>query len=286
MNTHDPRTHIAISADAVPIHYDVYGTGLPALVFVHGWLCDRSYWESQVQHFAQQYQVVTIDLAGHGASGHDRNQWTVPAFGQDIVAVVEQMGLQQVVLIGHSMGARWIVEAARRLPASVIGLVGLDNWVNVARILTPEKVAEKLAPFRSNFEEAVLRQAPSWFTPAADPNLVTRVVSATSAAPAYIAISAAEESWGSDRILQEGLREVHIQKIAINARPMEAEAAQLYGIEVAMMSNVGHFMMMEDPQTFNRLLDEAVRKCLHRREHRKASSPMVGRFSGLADDAI
>jgi pimeloyl-ACP methyl ester carboxylesterase len=42
------------------------------------------------------------------------------------------------------------------------------------------------------------------------------------------------------------------------------EAAQRYGIEVLLTtSGVGHFVMLEEPQTFNRLLDEAVQKCLH-----------------------
>jgi hypothetical protein len=44
------------------------------------------------------------------------------------------------------------------------------------------------------------------------------------------------------------------------------EAAHRYGIEVMQMSGVGHFVMLEEPQTFNRLLDEAVQKCLHARE--------------------
>jgi pimeloyl-ACP methyl ester carboxylesterase len=63
---------LAISADGVPIHYEVHGTGLPALVFVHGWTCDRSYWGRQIGHFARKYQVVAVDLAGHGESGLDR----------------------------------------------------------------------------------------------------------------------------------------------------------------------------------------------------------------------
>jgi pimeloyl-ACP methyl ester carboxylesterase len=50
----------------------------------------------------------------------------VAAFGQDIVAVVAQQGLEQVVLIGHSMAGQWIVEAARHLPRAVIGVVGVD----------------------------------------------------------------------------------------------------------------------------------------------------------------
>jgi pimeloyl-ACP methyl ester carboxylesterase len=98
------HSHIALSADGVPIHYDVQGTGALALVFVHGWCCDRHSWDRQVDAFAPSYTVVRLDLAGHGASGQARTQWTMAAFGQDVVAVVEQLRLVQVVLIGHSMG--------------------------------------------------------------------------------------------------------------------------------------------------------------------------------------
>ena len=116
---------IAISADGVEIHYEVLGEKEPALVFIHGWCCDRGYWQQQVSHFASQYTVVTVDLAGHGASGTNRKAWTMPAFGQDVTAVIEQLGLTQCILIGHSMGGPVIVEAARQMPARVIGLIGL-----------------------------------------------------------------------------------------------------------------------------------------------------------------
>src|SRR5687768_8549381 len=100
------QSHVAISADGVPIHYDVQGNGATALVFVHGWCCHRRFWDRQVEHFASHYTVVSIDVGGHGASGRDRTQWIVSAFGQDIVAVVAQRGLEQVVLIGHSMAGQ------------------------------------------------------------------------------------------------------------------------------------------------------------------------------------
>jgi pimeloyl-ACP methyl ester carboxylesterase len=259
------QEHVAISTDGVPIHYDVQGTGVPALVFVHGWCCDRHYWDGQRDYFAPRYTVVCLDLAGHGASGHDRTQWTVPAFGQDIVAVVAQLGLEQVVLIGHSLGGRWIVEAARRLPSAVMGLVSLDTWADVEQIQTPAQVVARLEPFRGNFVEAMRTFVRDRFLPTSEPTLVEHVVAGMSAAPPHIAIDVLEESGRSDRMLQEGLQEVTAPKMAINARSTNMEAAQRYGIEVAQMSGVGHFMMMEDPQTFNRLLDEAVQKCIHAR---------------------
>ncbi len=236
-------------------------------MFVHGWCCDRRSWDRQVDSFAPHYTVVGLDLAGHGASGQGRTQWTMAAFGQDVVAVVEHLRLEQVVLIGHSMGGPVIIEAARRLPTAVIGLVGVDTWQNAGQLRTPAQVAESLVPLRANFVEAIRAVARNVFVPTSDPTVVEHVVAAMSAVPPHIGIGAAEAFRGHDRKLQEGLQEVTAPKIAINSRyrPTNLEAAQRYGIEVMLMSGVGHFVMLEDPQTFNRLLNEAVQKCLHAR---------------------
>jgi pimeloyl-ACP methyl ester carboxylesterase len=135
------QSRVALSSDGVPIHYDVQGSGPIALVFVHGWCCNRGYWAAQVDHFATRNTVVNIDLAGHGASGRERARWTMSAFGLDVVAVIEHLELQQVVMVGHSMGGVAIVEAACRLPDSVIGLVGVDTWRNLEQVRTPAQVA-------------------------------------------------------------------------------------------------------------------------------------------------
>jgi pimeloyl-ACP methyl ester carboxylesterase len=260
------QSNIAISADGVPIHYDMQGNGTAALVFVHGWCCDRHYWDRQVRHFVPQHTVVTLDLAGHGASGQARTQWTMEAFGQDVIAVVEQLGLEQVVLIGHAMSGAVIVEAARHLPTAVIGVVGVDTWRGVEQPRTPAQVAELLAPLRASFVEATRTFVRSMFVPTLEPALVEHVVAAMSVTPPHIGISAAEEFWSHDRKLQTGLQAVKVPKIAINSETWRAtniEAARRYGIEVVLMSGVGHFVMMEDPQTFNRLLDEAVKNFIH-----------------------
>jgi len=254
------QCHIALSPDGVPIHYDVQGSGKIALVFVHGWCCNRGHWAGQVDHFAPDYTLVCIDLAGHGASGRDRARQTMSAFGQDVVAVVEQLGLEQVVLIGHSMGGLVIVEAAHRLPTAVIGLVGVDTWRNVEQIRTPDQITEMVAPLRANFKEAAGAFVRARFVAASDPTLVERVVAAMSAAPPNIAIGAAEAICEYDRHLQAGLQGVNVPKITINARPTNLAASQRLGIAVMQVSGLGHFVMMEDPQTFNRLLGEALQK--------------------------
>jgi pimeloyl-ACP methyl ester carboxylesterase len=248
------------SADGISIAFRVFGRGQPALVFVHGWCCDQSYWDAQVDHFAQQYTVVTIDLAGHGESGLGRESWTMEAFGEDVVAVVRKLHLDQVVLIGHSMGGHVIVEAARRMPSCVIGLVGADTFSDVERRLTREEFDEEFASIRASFSEATRELVRSMFAPTADSILVERIAADMSEAPPEIGLRAVEEATRHD--LARALEEVQapIRCISSDGGTMDIEAAQRHtsSFEVVYMSRVGHFVMIEDPETFNRLLAEIV----------------------------
>jgi pimeloyl-ACP methyl ester carboxylesterase len=262
------KKDVVVSADGVPIHYQVCGEGTPALVLVHGWCCDRSYWERQVGQFAHQYKVVTVDLAGHGESGLGRKAWTMAAFGEDVVAVVKKVGLEQVVLIGHSMGGHVIVEATRRMPERVVGLVGVDAFKKLDLTRTQKQIDDFLVPFRANFAETirnVVRKV--MFVPTSDTALVEKIVADMSGAPPEVGIGTLQELFSHGSRLRETLQEVKMPIITINSdfEPTNVEAAGRYGIEIAFMSGVGHFVMMEDPETFSHLLDEAVKKLVRSR---------------------
>lgn len=60
------------SSDGVEIAFEAKGSGDIALVFIHGWSCDKSYWRNQINELSKSYKIVTIDLAGHGESGLNR----------------------------------------------------------------------------------------------------------------------------------------------------------------------------------------------------------------------
>jgi len=252
-------TSPATSTDGVEIHYEVHGTGTPALVFVHGWSCDQSYWKKQIDYFSQQYSVVTIDLAGHGDSGLNRNDWTMANFGEDVAAVVSELDLSQVILIGHSMGGPVIVEAAHRMPDRVIGLVGVDTFKDLDFVRTPEEVESILQPFIENFAEVTQGFVKSgMFVATSDSSLVTQIASDMAAAPPDIAVAAGRDLnlWRAS----ERLAEIKAPMKLINSDkgPTNKEAAERYEIDVLLMSGVGHFVMIEDADGFNRLLTEVI----------------------------
>ena len=90
-----------IAPSGVTISYETAGRGDPPIVFVHGWSCDRSYWAAQAEHFSKTHCVISVDLAGHGQSGLQREDWSVAAFGADVAAVLDALDLHEAVLVGH-----------------------------------------------------------------------------------------------------------------------------------------------------------------------------------------
>ena len=255
-----PMRGVARSRDGIPLAFEAHGAGTPTLVFVHGWSCDRSYWRGQVRPLAVRYQVVAVDLAGHGGSGGGRRAWTMAGFGEDVVAVVEQLGLGAVVLIGHSMGGDVIVEAALRLGDRVVGLVWVDTYSTLGEPDTDEELEAFLAPFREDFAGATRALVGRLFTPDADPELVEWVAADMSAAPPEIAIDALGHAVGNEPGILAALGELTPPVVAINpdAWPTDPEALGRHGVKLVLLPGVGHFLMMEDPDRFNRLLGEVV----------------------------
>jgi pimeloyl-ACP methyl ester carboxylesterase len=247
------------AADGVDIRYEVGGRGEPTLVFVHGWSCDRSYWRAQVDHFAASHRVVAIDLGGHGESGLGRSDWTIASFAGDVRVVVEALGLRKVVLVGHSMGGAVVAEAARLMPDRVVAVIPVDSFVSVT---PPEEKEGFIAPFRQDFRkttEMIVRQY--MFTPRSDPQRVERIVADMTAAPPAVGISAMESYLRYDEGAGLAAAKAPVRLINSDLTPTDLAAWRKHKPDVglAVMPGVGHFLMIEDAEEFNRLLGRAVR---------------------------
>ncbi|UCD93445.1 MAG: alpha/beta hydrolase [Candidatus Zixiibacteriota bacterium] len=253
-------TDSTYSADSAMIHYDVRGSGDRALVFVHCWCCDRTYWEAQVDEFADRYKVVTIDLAGHGSSGLNRDEWTMEAYGEDVAAVVKGLKLEEVILIGHSMGGRVIVEAARRLPGKVAALVGVDTYQSLTAEYGQEAIDGFLQPFRDDFKSYTEEYVQHIFAPEADSSLIEWVSEDMAQAPAEIGIESMESILKYD--YRPALSEMRIPILSIsgdlNETDIEGNRSVTDLFRVKVIPATGHFPHMERPAEFNRLLQETI----------------------------
>ena len=92
------------TAPGISIHYIDEGQGTPVL-FVPGWGFSLDAFEKQVEYFSKDYRVICIDPRAHGRSTITDLGYDHMSHAQDIVNLIEQLGLRDVVLVGWSFGA-------------------------------------------------------------------------------------------------------------------------------------------------------------------------------------
>lgn len=94
-----------LDRDGVRVRYDAVGTG-PAILFTHGFAASSAMFGPQVRALAAGYTIVTWDLRGHGDSAYpaDPAAYSVPLVIADMVALLDSLGIERAVLVGHSVG--------------------------------------------------------------------------------------------------------------------------------------------------------------------------------------
>jgi pimeloyl-ACP methyl ester carboxylesterase len=254
----------ARSFDGERIAYNATGKGDVTLLFVHGWSCDSGYWREQVPYFSKKYKVVTIDLAGHGESGHSRKIYSVDSYGQDVKAVMEALDAKKVILIGHSMGGEITVEAARLEPGRVIGIIGADSLHNVEEDINEADVKKMADGIDRDFKQWMRKFVGEMLGKDMKPELKKWIIDDMSSAPSDIAINTFEQYVDKlrDRKIAKEFKEIKAPVRCVNADlwPMNPEGNRKYmkSFDVKIMKGAGHFVMLERPEEFNKLLEQSI----------------------------
>ena len=245
------------SADGVPIRYHVTGGGPLAVVLVHCWSCNSTIWQDTVAHLAGRYLVVTLDLAGHGESGVKRAAWTIPAFAEDVRAVVTALHLERVVLVGHSMGGYVVTEAARRMPERVVGIVPVDTLQDVAAKWDEAKFAAFVDGFRKDFKGAVRGLVSQIVAKTSDPALVDRMSELMGSAHPDIGVAAmlGLHDYDVTAALEEIKAPIHSINGDLLPTNLEGNRAFAPRFDADILPGCGHFPMFEATEAFERHLD-------------------------------
>jgi pimeloyl-ACP methyl ester carboxylesterase len=250
----------AASVEGVPIHSTVRGIGPKTIVFVHGWTCDESSWRYQVPFFKKNYRVITLDLPGHGKSGSPKSApLTMELFAQAIEAVRVEAKAGKIVLVGHSMGTPVIRQYARLYPSNVAALVPVDGVLHLSgspNAPNPDRM--KGAEGLKN-RETMIR---GMFGQSAAPALQAHILKMMLAAPeatAYQAMAAtfAGPNWTEDSF--------PVPAIGIYADHSAADDPEYFkkifpNGSTVEVPGTGHFVMMEKPKEFNKLLADFLPK--------------------------
>jgi non-heme chloroperoxidase len=135
------------TGEEISIAYSDYGKGQP-VVFIHGWPSSREMWEYQLADTVNAgYRVVKYDRRGFGKSSKPWNGYDYDTLAADLNEIIEQVGLQKVILVGFSMGGGEVVKYIANYGQGRIARVALISTVLPYLLKTtdnPEGVDKKI----------------------------------------------------------------------------------------------------------------------------------------------
>ena len=249
--------------DGSRIPYEVAGNpdADVTVVFVHCWMCDRSFWDRQLPALADRYRTVTLDLPGHGEAPAERDIWTVAAYGEDVAGLIGELGLTDVVLIGHSMGGPVCLRTAALVPDKVLGIVAVDTLHDAEFEFDSEQVQGFIQAFESDFVATCEQFVRGMITEDEVEEILAHVQAAgcdTSRSEVGIALmrdysSIEWPSWFSDAgvpIRAINATEPNQTRVDVNQKYADFDAELIDG--------VGHYLHMTRPERFNELMLDAI----------------------------
>ena len=256
-----------VTSDGSRVHYESYGKGQEAVVFVHGWTCDLTFWRGQAPVY-EKHRALLVDLPGHGQSEKPEVAYTQERFARAIDAAMRDAGVTRAVLVGHSMGGPVALTFLRLFPARAKALVLVDAYVPEAPKDDAERAAQKarMEPFLRSFTEPAYRETQRKMiegmfsaktTTAQREEIRTKMMTA----PQHVMASAIQGMFALEAPKAGETAGLPVMAImsASQVRPgFEARLRTVFPNlrKYEAWEGSGHFLMMESAERFNRALEE------------------------------
>jgi len=256
-----------ISNNGLHLHYESYGKGLP-LLLIHGLGSSSKDWELQIADFSRHYQVITVDLRGHGQSDKPPGPYNVSMFVDDIIYLLKSLELPSAHVVGISLGGMVALQLAVNAPEIVRSLVVVNScpaviprtivdqiklWVRIALIQTigirntTFIISKKLFP---KPEQSLLRKT-----------LIERW--STNDKRAYLHSYRSIMGWS----VLDRLDAINCPTLIISGDrdyiPMNIKrecVSQIKNAELQVISDSGHATPVDQPAQFNKVLIEFLLK--------------------------
>jgi pimeloyl-ACP methyl ester carboxylesterase len=252
--------------NGITVGYDDRGTGLP-IVFLHAFPLNRTMWAQQQAALGQRFRTISIDLRGHGESDAPFWRYSLEQYALDVKEVLARLGIARALFVGLSMGGYLEFTLYRLYPELILGLVFADTRAEADK---PEQTQWRfnLAQQTGAIGPAavIADMLPKLLAPKTyerDPDLVERVRSIQAAAPVPGIIgdlmAMAERPDSTDL-----LSSIRIPTLVIVGHddvlttPADAEriAKGIPGAKLVIIPDAGHLSNMEQPDLFNRAVEE------------------------------
>jgi pimeloyl-ACP methyl ester carboxylesterase len=246
------------------------------ILFVHGWSQCHLYWSRQIESsLAEEFRLVAFDLRGHGMSDaplEEEHYTDADLWADDVQAIIDELGVDRPVLVGHSYGGYVICDYVRAHGQEEIGAI---DFVGAATTATEEAFGTLIGPgFLDHFEGAstddlptnigairgLLRDLPAKPLPR---EAFERALGWNMVVPARIRGNLFAREIDSDDVLQGLTVPVLVTHGRADTAVLPAMAEHVLEVcptaEASWYDGVGHLSNLEEPERFNRELGELAR---------------------------
>lgn len=246
-------TRVAGPAGALAI--DDGGRGGLPVVFLHSGAGNSTHWTAQLEHLRSTRRAVAIDLRGHGQSEPPRTgDYSIAGMAGDVAAVADTLKLDRFVLVGHSMGGGVALAYAGAHPERVAGLFLVDP-IGDGKQIPPAEAKATLDGLASNYDST----SQGYWTSIAGPDSAVRerLLADLRATPRETVVGTFQDLVRFDP--DSALDRYRGPKLSI-ITPYNDGPFSLHrlgkGFPHGMVEGTGHWIQLDKPEEFNRLLDE------------------------------
>ncbi|PDW04654.1 alpha/beta fold hydrolase [Candidatus Viridilinea mediisalina] len=241
------------------VHYEVLGRGRP-VVFLHGWLGSWRYWFPTMEVVAKHFRTYSFDFWGFGESRRKQTQESIQAYSDQITRFLDELGIERVILVGHSMGGMVALKTALSYPERICAVATVGAPINGDSLSWLLKLTDR--PF---FADAfarmpwLRRQLFRFFLGVANDLAVGEMIDDSVKSTANTLRYAVSSMWRTD--LSPELFRLSVPALIVHGGRddvVNPNQADLFThnpkAEVVMMPRSRHFPFLEEPALFNDVL--------------------------------
>jgi pimeloyl-ACP methyl ester carboxylesterase len=247
-----------IKGPAGALSVDDAGRGGIPVVFLHSIAGNSAHWNAALEHVRKTRRAVAIDLRAHGHSDSPRNRdYSIAGMVSDVEALVDTLDLRKFVLVGHSMGGGVALTYAGERPDRIAGLLLLDPIGDSAQIPEAE-VKAFLDGLESNYDSVIQ----NYWTQIAGSNSVVsrRLLADLRATPKEAVVQGLHSVM---RFNPHPALASYGGPILSVVTPGNDQPFSLHrvgkGFSHRMVQGTGHWIQLDKPAEFNRILDEFLK---------------------------
>ena len=251
-----------ITRNGVKVYFETYGTGAPAIVFLHPWSTNRYIWTNQVLAFARDHQCVVVDHRGHGQSDKPDSGYAIGEMAADVIAILDALKIERTILVGNSIGGMIVMQTNLDAPDRVIGNLILSSGTNVGAD-TPPEVAEAMQQDWRGVFSALLDSAVSAEAKRDKPEIMAYLdgcfrVEENFTESVFFA-SLADPNGVFNWDISARLNEINNPTLVIAGRQDGVTTVEhnqfiadgIPGAQIKIYEDIAHFCQLEQPQRFN-----------------------------------